>query len=118
MMKALEILAHAGDDKCTTDTLFGLPHWGANLHFSDACDLVAFSMNDVWTVVANLIRIALGVAGYLAIIFIIVGGIMFIVSQGDPQRIQRAKSVITNAIVGLVVAVTASAVVGFIAGRF
>lgn len=105
---------------CTDSPLFGLPHWATGLEgkFDGDCNLTNFALNDVWAIVGNLVRIALGVAGYLAVIFVIIGGIMFITSQGEPERLKTARGILTNAVLGLVIAVLASAIVGFIAGRF
>lgn len=103
---------------CADSPLFGLPHWAEGLSFDGDCNVINFSLGNIWDVVSNVVRIALGLAGYLAVIFIIVGGIMFITSQGEPDRLKTARSILVNAILGLVIAVLASAIVAFIAGRF
>jgi hypothetical protein len=73
---------------------------------------------DILIVVANAIRIATAFAGALAVIFIIVGGIFYVISAGNPSNIKRAKDILVNAIVGLIVAGLAYTIVTFIAGRF
>lgn len=62
------------------------------------------SINDILIILANLIQIALILSGILAVIFITVSGIQYIVSQGDPARVQTAKSGIRNAVIGLLLA--------------
>lgn len=51
------------------------------------------------------------IAGAVAVIVIIVAGISYIVSAGDPQRTAKAKDAILYAIIGLFVAILASAIV-------
>lgn len=73
-------------------------------------------LNDFYTLISNIIKILLSFVGLLSVIFIIVGGIFYILSTGDPGRIERAKSIITNAIIGLIIALVSFAAVTFIAG--
>ena len=113
------IFAKAGAE-CTQGTFFGIPHWAAGLEskFQEDCVIEGFSLTDIWLIVANITRMALGLAALLAIIFVIVGGVMYVTSQGNPEHTKRAQDILTNAILGLVIAIFASAIVGFIAGRF
>jgi uncharacterized membrane protein YidH (DUF202 family) len=55
-------------------------------------------------------------AGGLALVFIAVGGLRYVISQGDPQKVQQAKESIIYALVGLVVSVSAFAIVSFVYG--
>lgn len=57
------------------------------------------------------------VAGALALIFTIVGGLRYALSNGDPKDIEAAKNTIMYAILGLVISLMALAIVGFIAKR-
>ncbi len=54
--------------------------------------------------VGKLINILLVLAVILALIFLIWGGIRWIMSGGDKQKIEQARSAIIGAIVGLVLA--------------
>ena len=76
------------------------------------------SVSDAWVVVANAIRIAMAASGGLAVIFIIVGGIFYIISAGDPGRIKHAREILTNAIVGLVIVMGAYGIITYIAQGF
>lgn len=58
------------------------------------------------------------VAGIVAVISIIVGGIMYSTSQGDPSRTKYAKDIILYATIGLVVVMAAFTITGFILGEF
>lgn len=75
-------------------------------------------LGDVTVLITNVIRIAEWFAGGLAVIAIIVAGIMYVTSQGEPANINRAKSVLTQAITGLVIIIIAYALVTYIASKF
>lgn len=116
-MQWLEMFAKSGAD-CTKGAFFGIPHWGAGLEskFGDGCNYENFALGDVWVVVANVARMALAAAALIAVGFVIYGAITYITSGGNPDNTKRAIGIITNAVVGLVIAIFASAIVGLIAG--
>ena len=68
----------------------------------------------VWTVALNVASIIFGVAGYLAVLFVIYGGYLYMLSQGDPGRAAAGKKTITNAIIGIVLCALASTIAGAI----
>ncbi len=57
------------------------------------------------------------IVGAVAVIFIIIAGIQYITSAGNPERAKRAKDTILYAIIGLVVALFATAIVNFVVGK-
>lgn len=61
--------------------------------------------------------IILFIVGFGAVIFIIYGGFKLLTSTGEPQKIAAARTTLLNALIGLVIALIAAQVVGFIAGR-
>jgi hypothetical protein len=65
-------------------------------------------------VVKSAINILLYVAGVIAVIIIVVGGLRFVTSEGDAQAANKAKNAVIYALTGLVVAVLAYALVNFI----
>ena len=75
-------------------------------------------VNDVIVIIANVIRILEAFAAGLAIIAIIVSGIYYVASAGDPGRIKTAKTILTQAIIGLVLIILAYAIVTYIAAAF
>lgn len=54
-----------------------------------------------------LINFLLGLAGSLAVLALVVGGIRYINSAGDPERTEEAKKTITNALMGVAVIILA-----------
>ena len=59
------------------------------------CDLIAKYVNPI----LNVLTVAFGL---IAVISLILGGIMYITSEGDPQKASRAKTRIFNTIVAVV----------------
>ena len=69
---------------------------------------------DADSVVKTVISTLIWAVGILATIMIIIGGIMYTTSAGDPGKIKRAKDTIMYGIVGLVIAVLAYVIVNFV----
>lgn len=65
----------------------------------------------------TVINVLLMGVGIVAVIMIIIGAINYITSGGDPGKTAKARSTITYAIVGLVVALLSFAIVNFVIQR-
>ena len=72
------------------------------------------SLNDFQQVLLNGIAIATFLAGIVSIIFLIVGGIQYIISSGNSERLKGAKNTVLYALVGLVVSIMAYGIVTFV----
>ena len=70
------------------------------------------------TVVKNIINAILGIVGIVAVVMMIVGGINFIISQGEAAKVAKARNTILYGIVGLIIAVLAFAIVNFVLTEF
>ena len=67
-------------------------------------------MNKVFVI----INVILGVISFVAVVFIIIGGVQYMTSQGDPGKIAKAKNAIMYSVIGLVVALLSFAIINFI----
>jgi hypothetical protein len=67
--------------------------------------------------VDNVLKIVFGTLGAIALIIIIIAGIKFITSQGNPEALAKARNTIIYAAVGLAVAIGAFSIVTFVIGR-
>ncbi len=76
--------------------------------------LATGSNNIIWNVASNM----LWLLGGVSTIMLIVGGVRFVFSSGDPSSAQAAKNTVLYAVVGLVVAIMAGAIVTLIARFF
>jgi hypothetical protein len=69
------------------------------------------------TKVNSIYSLIFGIAGGIAVIIIVLGGIKFITSQGDPQGVAKARNTIIYAAIGLAVSIAAFTIVTFVIGR-
>ena len=72
----------------------------------------AASQYEIIEIVNKGIAYAIIIAGLLSVVFIFVGGISFILSGGQEDKIKQAVSTIRYAIIGLVITILAVVIVG------
>jgi hypothetical protein len=65
----------------------------------------------------TIIQIVFGIIGALALLMIVISGLRYITSAGDPQKASTARNGIIYALVGLIIALTAEALVAFVVKR-
>lgn len=70
----------------------------------------------IWTIVLNVIEMALQIVGYLAVGYIIRGGFKYMTAIGDPGEVAKAKKIIMDAVIGLVLSIFSVAIVNLISG--
>lgn len=107
---------------CTQNGFFGFPHWykylnvqQVNIGGSTSCQVINFAVpGDITLVVLAILDILLHISGMVAVGFIMYGAIQYITSQGEPDGIQKAQTTILNALIGMVIAIASTAIVGFI----
>lgn len=73
---------------------------------------------DADSLLTNGLNLAYFLAGVVAVIVIIIGGIMYSASSGDAGRVTKAKNLVLYSVVGLVVVLVAFVVTNFVIGRF
>ena len=70
--------------------------------------------NGVVQTIQKIINILLFIIGIIAVIVIIIAGIMYATSGGNSEQVNKAKNAILFAVIGIIVAVMAYAIVGFV----
>ena len=115
------------DDSCE-QSVFGIPPWYSGLmaHGGDGgCTFTRITYVEGGTaktdfvktgakIASNVIRAALVIVAYVAIGFLIRGGFGYMTSSGSPESMTAAKKTITNALVGMVIALLAASIVNAI----
>lgn len=106
----------AVSSNCDKNKFLGFPHWYEYLNVGGKdCQVTSFAVpGDLILVVLALIEILLRLAGLAAVVFVIIGGVQYVTSQGNPDATSKAQSTIINALIGLALAVTAIAFVSFL----
>lgn len=112
----------ATEAACTKSSggFLGFPTWYKYLDptfdsSTNECKLSFDLTKDASKILLAIFEIILRIAGLVSVGFIIYGGFTFLLSQGEPEKIKGARSTIINSFIGLVLAISASAIVNLIA---
>lgn len=79
---------------------------------------VAQNSTNIQSMVGAGIQLFLWVIGVTSIIMVVVAGLLYVISGGDPGRTKTAKDVILYALVGMVVALLGGAIISFVNMQF
>jgi hypothetical protein len=113
---------------CPPDTLLGIPAWYRGIQDKSSCGVKVPETKDtngkmkpdvqklIMTIALNVIQAGLALVAYITIFFIIKGGFGYMTSAGSSDGMSSAKKTITNAVIGLVIAVFAASIVNAVAG--
>jgi hypothetical protein len=71
---------------------------------------------DLQTVIASIVKGALGLTAVVAVGFIVYGGFLYITAAGDDAQIKKGKEALVGAIIGIIVIGLAYAIVAFVIG--
>ena len=74
----------------------------------------ALGEQDLKTSINAVINVALGFLGILATVIILLGGFKWMTSQGNSDKVEEAKNLIKNGIIGLVIIFSAFAISSFV----
>jgi hypothetical protein len=70
-------------------------------------------LNDFVQIGINAVQLIFGLAGSLALLFFIYGGIMWVISGGNPDRVKKGQDALKNAVIGLVIIFTSYMIINF-----
>ena len=101
---------------CKKTDILTFPAWYKGVVDSGTCEVNITSVTSFWIIATNILEILIQITGYVAVGYVIWGGIKYIKSQGEPSGISEAKNTIIYALVGLVIALASVAIVRFIQG--
>ncbi|MCA9330369.1 hypothetical protein KDA11_06980 [Candidatus Saccharibacteria bacterium] len=66
------------------------------------------------TAIKAVLQLIFAALGSTAVVFVIIGGLKMITSNGDPQALAKTRNTIIYALVGLTVAISAELIVTFV----
>jgi hypothetical protein len=84
-------------------------------NFGDATGL---GQGDLKQTIGNLIRVALGFLGVVAVVIVLYGGFKWMVSGGNDEKVGEAKKLIISGIIGLAIILSAYAITTFVISSF
>lgn len=70
----------------------------------------------VTVIVGRAIQVALGALGIVFILFLIYGGILWMIARGDKTKVEQATRMLTNTTIALVVIVASYAIATYVVG--
>lgn len=68
-------------------------------------------------IIATGLSIVFAIAGAIAFLYLVIGGFHYVSSQGDPQKVAKAKGTIMYALIGIIVVILAETIVGTIMSK-
>lgn len=77
-------------------------------------DQSGLGQEDIRVIIGNIVRIVLGFLGIVAVVLIIYAGAIWMTAAGDPAKVSKAKQIMINAGIGLVIVLSALAITQFI----
>lgn len=80
-------------------------------------ETIKLPSTDPRIIAARIINVALGLIGIVLVVLILYGGFVYMTSGGAEDKIATAKKIITNAIIGLVIILSAWAITRFVIER-
>lgn len=108
-------------------SFFGLKPWFRYLpasSFGPDCQINDFKLlgddsgpSMIPAVALAILDNVMRIVALVAVAYVIVGGIKYTTSQGEPEATKKARETIVNALIGLAIAIIAASVVSFIGNR-
>ena len=77
----------------------------------------ANTQTDPAVIVSRLVDIALGIFGALLFIYMIYGGVLWMTSGGDSKKVDKARDMIKNAIIGIAIITFAYTITTYVLGK-
>ena len=69
---------------------------------------------DLQSFIGQIIQGLLGIVGLLFFVLAVYGGFIWMKARGNEKEVERAKEIITNAIIGIIIVAAAYAITAFI----
>ena len=68
----------------------------------------------VINIIGQIIGAVLGLVGIVLLVLLLYGGYVYMTAGGSPEDVKKAKAILTNAIIGLVIITLAYTITGYI----
>lgn len=90
--------------------------WG-NVSESQVQNILGLGDQDIRITIAKVIRVILGFLGIIAVVLIIYAGFVWMLSGGNEEKVSKAKTILKNAVIGLIIILASFGIVSFIIGQ-
>ncbi|NBS41460.1 hypothetical protein EBS80_02265 [bacterium] len=87
---------------------------GANASLTDVASDGGLSQTELPTLIGQLINVLLGVLGIVFVILVVYAGFLYLTSQGEEGNVKKAKKLLTQAVIGLIIIIAAYAISSYV----
>jgi uncharacterized membrane protein len=75
---------------------------------------IAGDEGNLMSLIGSIISVVLSILGALLLIYFIYAGFLWMTAQGDPKQLEKAKDIMKNALMGLIIVLVANSIVFFV----
>ena len=95
-------------------TVHAQPLEAEDLLSDDFSDATGLGQSDLRTTIGNLIRVALGFLGVVAVCIVLYGGFKWMTAGGNDDKVGEAKRLMISGLIGLAIIMSAFAIASFV----
>jgi len=77
-------------------------------------DTLGLGTKDLRETIAELINQAIGLLGIIAVMVILYGGFVWMISGGNEEKVKKAKDTMISGVIGLVIVLTSFSIANFV----
>jgi hypothetical protein len=85
-----------------------------NLNQAKDLGLATGKVTDLRILILNIVKYLLTFIGLIAVVFVMWAGFLWMTSEGDPAKIDKAKKTLVNAVIGVAIIISAFAIVLYV----
>ena len=97
-----------------TLSLIVVPVLAHAISYEDPSLTLGLNTSDLKSAVVRIINWVLGLLGIIFLVLMVYAGFLWMTAQGDPKQVDKAKSLLTQSVVGLVILLAAYAISTFV----
>lgn len=64
--------------------------------------------------IGNIIKVLLSVLGIIFVVLVVYAGFLYLTAGGEPEKVKKAKTLLSQSIIGLIIIVAAYAIAAFV----
>jgi hypothetical protein len=87
--------------------LFVQTVFAQDLGINEVGNVIALRAGDPRVIAMQIVRVALGFLGIIALAIVLYGGFVWMTSAGNEEKISQAKKILTNGVIGLIIILSA-----------
>lgn len=84
---------------------------------TDTGKAVGYESTPLPVLIGNVIKALLGIVGVIFLVLTVYAGVLYMTAGGDPGKVDKAKKMIANSLIGLVIIIGSYAFANFVVGE-